>query len=312
MTVVPYRLVVQNGGVAYQNATFNTIGFQIIVDAGGVFGSSSGLILSPGLPNFVTSLKNSGTVVLNGSITNGIAISSAGLFCLNGSYENVIGTGGCVNNICNRYMDTPTDYFTDGSYATAGDATACMSTTTLPVELIAFDLSLNGGEVEITWVTGSEINNDYFEVLVSDDGVNWETLAVVNGAGNSFDVNSYSVVDDSEFAFDKKYFKLKQVDFDGKVNYSKTKVISLEQQAFIERAYDDGQYLHVFYSGQSLGLELSLYDVNAKSIKLGGVFYLGGNTNHLMVEKKEITSPGIYFIQLKDGSKSHPFKLIIK
>ncbi len=54
-----------------------------------------------------------------------------------------------------------------------------------PIELISFDAKLNGGEVELHWVTASEINNDYFTIERSKDVLVWDEINNVNGAGNS-------------------------------------------------------------------------------------------------------------------------------
>ena len=88
----------------------------------------------------------------------------------------------------------------------------------MPVELIAFDATKESNYVQLDWVTASELNNDYFEILKSDNGVHFESIGRVAGVGTSQQSNRYSFTD-----FDTKssnYYKLKQVDYDGISTYS--------------------------------------------------------------------------------------------
>jgi hypothetical protein len=98
---------------------------------------------------------------------------------------------------------------------------------TLPVELILFSASKYEGDINVSWVTGSEINNDYFEVLGSSDGVTWEVLGLVQGAGNSFNVTEYEFVHQETEEQSIKYVRLKQVDFEGHLVLYK--IVALER-----------------------------------------------------------------------------------
>lgn len=93
----------------------------------------------------------------------------------------------------------------------------------LPVDLIKFQGRDIEGETHLNWITGSEVNNDYFKIQASNDGLKWETLRIVDGAGNSFSKLHY----DENLGADKnRYYRLKQVDFNGSFEYSKVIYIS--------------------------------------------------------------------------------------
>jgi hypothetical protein len=93
--------------------------------------------------------------------------------------------------------------------------------STLPVEYLNLGAERFSNHVEISWITGSEINNSHFELERSLDGVNFEAIAYIKGAGNSSQSLSYSWAD--EHAPDElHYYRIRQVDFDGKSSYSKT------------------------------------------------------------------------------------------
>ena len=95
----------------------------------------------------------------------------------------------------------------------------------LPVDLISFsgETCENMPCVTLNWKTGSELNNDYFSTERSTDAENWETIGTVKGAGNSSTTKSYEFVDESITQVQNLglqiYYRLKQVDYDGKFEY---------------------------------------------------------------------------------------------
>ncbi len=95
---------------------------------------------------------------------------------------------------------------------------------TLPVSLVSFDARLITRTTEITWETASEKNNDYFIVERSQNGIDWEFLDKLEGVGNSSELQSYSTYDSHPFS-GVGYYRLKQVDFDGKSTYSDIKSV---------------------------------------------------------------------------------------
>ncbi|MBT6234780.1 MAG: hypothetical protein HOI49_01650 [Bacteroidetes bacterium] len=99
--------------------------------------------------------------------------------------------------------------------------------TALPVDLVSFGGEVKNNIAELKWVTASEVNNSHFEILKSKDGMYFEQIGSVSGAGttNSYTDYAYSNV----MTGTKEYYQLKQVDFDGKFEYSN--VISLGESA---------------------------------------------------------------------------------
>ncbi len=90
----------------------------------------------------------------------------------------------------------------------------------LPVELHFFTATLNEHEeVELHWSTLSEINNDFFLIERSSDGIHWQSLFQQMGMKNSYTENFYSYIDYHPLN-NQSYYRLKQVDLDGKFAYS--------------------------------------------------------------------------------------------
>lgn len=99
-----------------------------------------------------------------------------------------------------------------------------------PVTLTSFSARNKGNGVSIDWSTSQELNNNYFQVERSADGsTNWSVIATVIGAGNSQVVRNYNSYDASPLA-GVNYYRLKQVDTDGKHAYSNTVAVKMDLQ----------------------------------------------------------------------------------
>ncbi|HEY9082901.1 MAG TPA: T9SS type A sorting domain-containing protein [Vicingaceae bacterium] len=124
---------------------------------------------------------------------------------------------------------------TDGAYVAfdaEGNPTyendGCTPTALLPIELVEFSGEIyDDNSNMLKWVTLTEINNDYFTLERSADAINFETIAIVTGSGNSSIILNYNFID----VFPKEqistyYYRLKQTDFDGKSEYFNMVAIS--------------------------------------------------------------------------------------
>jgi len=86
----------------------------------------------------------------------------------------------------------------------------------LPVELISFNASCISNETKLEWQTASEHNTIHFVVERSLDGMVWEKLGEFAAAGNSTSILNYSFIDTALVARALTYYRLVQIDIDGK------------------------------------------------------------------------------------------------
>ncbi len=86
--------------------------------------------------------------------------------------------------------------------------------TPLPVQLTSFSGNCADNQHIISWQTASEINNDYFLIEKSFDAVYYDLVEYVKGAGNSNQALDYQISENN--AFRSAYYRLTQLDFDGK------------------------------------------------------------------------------------------------
>lgn len=95
--------------------------------------------------------------------------------------------------------------------------TACL--TPLPINLISFSGEKRGNAINLQWQTTSEINNDYFIVEHSTNGDIFSSIGKIQGNETNFYINEYHFVHKYPSS-GLIYYRLKQIDFDGKHSYS--------------------------------------------------------------------------------------------
>ena len=169
----------------------------------------------------------------------------------------------------------------------------------LPIELTKFNATQTDKfQSTLTWQTASESNNQGFQIEKSLDGSVFKNIGFVKGVGNSNVSKDYDFRDND---FSKSaYFRLKQVDFDGKYSYSAT--------VYVEKSHA-GKVKTLIYPNPSIG---KFYVDHATDFKNITVFSLTGqavfNQNINDSERTEIDisnlSTGLYFVRLSDN-KGH-------
>jgi len=97
----------------------------------------------------------------------------------------------------------------------------------LPVKLTSFTVSLVRETAELQWKTASEVNNAGFEIERSEDTNKWENIGFVSGAGTTLATKEYTYTDPKPLV-GKSYYRLKQLDTDGKFSYSF--ILSIDRQ----------------------------------------------------------------------------------
>jgi endonuclease I len=129
--------------------------------------------------------------------------------------------------------DAHTQHSSTATQGAANDAAqTTYVTSVLPVELVFFTGSVNRGMVTLRWETATEVNNHGFEVerKAIDNGKltveNWKRLGFVEGNGTTNIVHEYSYTDRTVSAGTYAY-RLKQIDRDGKFEYSSEIVVTM-------------------------------------------------------------------------------------
>jgi len=178
----------------------------------------------------------------------------------------------------------------------------------LPVEMYSFSASLIDNAIQLNWATETEVSNYGFQVQRSASNVQsfeWRNIGFVEGHGNSNSPKEYSFVD-RNVTGGKYSYRLKQIDNDGKFEYSK--VIEIDAGTPIE--YELSQnYPNPFNPSTTIRFTIP----EKGNVKLMIFNILGEEVATLLNEAKEAgvhtinfsaaeLKSGIYFYKLESGN----------
>ena len=184
--------------------------------------------------------------------------------------------------------------------------TATISCVPLPVKLLSFDAKYDAEKkvVNLDWVTETEINNDYFAIERSLDGIIFEQIGVVKGAGNSSFTRSYYLIDTEPYPGEINYYRLRQVDFDGNFEYSTISAVVINDplskfSIYPNPANESATIL--FHTTSNTNYRLNIYDYTAKLINSYN-FKSEKGKNQIHLDLKEF-SKGVYFVNLQGNGE---------
>ena len=177
----------------------------------------------------------------------------------------------------------------------------------LPVELVSFTGACEKGIISLSWQTASEFNSSHFDVEKSRDGENWQLLSTIPSAGTSNELITYQSTDQNGTE-GNNYFRLRQVDNDGKeklydpINVSCSEVTTGYFSSFPNPS---GNSFQVILNNKELigTCKFHIVDATGKVIENRELEVKDGI--NMYVINQELT-PGIYFLNISNGSKSTP------
>ena len=173
----------------------------------------------------------------------------------------------------------------------------------LPVELTSFNAIVKGKNVELVWNTATEVNNYGFEIEKNVSG-SWNKIGFVEGNGTTNAPKSYNYIDAN--ATGTVSYRLKQIDRDGKFEYSKTveatvaaiKTFGLDQN--YPNPFNPATVINYQLPMNSL-VTLKVYDALGREVRMlvnetkkAGTYSATFNGSKL--------SCGIYFYTLRAGN----------
>jgi hypothetical protein len=171
----------------------------------------------------------------------------------------------------------------------------------LPVSLINFNAYPVLNHVEIVWTTATEINNDFFTIERSKDGINFEPIMQVEGAGNSNQVLNYKETDSQPYE-GVSYYRLKQTDFDGQFSYSEIRVVNFNTGTIGQSLmiYPNPAIHQLFISLPPMEQQTAIEVLNALGQQVLQLQSINNSSERtLIVLPLDELSKGVYFIRIE-------------
>ncbi len=174
----------------------------------------------------------------------------------------------------------------------------------LPIKLSSFNAELKSdNSVGLKWVSSLELSSFKYVVQKSNDGLNFSDIGNVAAAGNSNRPLSYSFLDPN-FVSGASYFRLKQVDIDGKVEYSKVVYVNNKSTTGIITKVSPNPFVS---DVQLIGISSS--ELNSRNVQVYNSFgqrinYRINGSNSIEIDAS--AARGVYILKVK----AQTFKLI--
>lgn len=318
------NLVMQGGANSFSNACGESS-----VNVGGEFRIDAGSMNNSGTINTVNFRVNSGgpinffegaQLIVSGSmqannVTNSMRYIGSAAECALFQLNSISNWNNDLTPDSEIYYCGPAASSKPGS-ATIGCGCASSVTNcnpTLPVEFGLFTgLDVNG-VVELNWLTVSEVNNSHFEILKSVDGIKWSYIGSVSGQGNSESPTEYYFPDELPFS-GVNYYRIRQVDFDGKFSYSN--IISLNRDAsFSLHVFPNptfnGEVNIKFHNNEREETLLLLIDALGRELFSKVIVHESESEFFALHEEVDLKS-GVYFILASNNEKLHQHKLVVR
>jgi hypothetical protein len=179
--------------------------------------------------------------------------------------------------------------------------------STLPVNFTSFYIGKSGENIQLNWSTDKEIDNSHFDVEKSFDGLDWQKIAIVLGSGISDNIHNYSY-NDKISTSPVVYYRLRQVDIDGRSIYSSIKMIRINEAVSAARIYGSDKNV-VIDLNTSIKNNLTVSVINANGQVVRKETF--NNPSYRVKINLQNASTGAYVVQVSDNKGWTEVKKVI-
>jgi len=178
--------------------------------------------------------------------------------------------------------------------------------STMPVSLINFNAVMEQSDALLSWSTASELNNSYFAIERSSDGLSFTTIGTVAGSGTSSEIKNYQFRDLNPLE-GTSYYRLQQYDFDGSSKYSNTIDLNSTQLKVIVAPNPFENEITISVSPCVNDMYVKVIDVTGRTVFEENNFTCGSS-----IKLQDNLSTGIYFVNILSNNKLYVTKMIKK
>ncbi len=180
----------------------------------------------------------------------------------------------------------------------------------LPVTLTGFNGKYSNGVSILDWQTSQEINSDHFELFKSNDGQDFKSIAIIKSAGFSSAAKNYSYQDNSPNTGKYVYYRLKQIDQNGKYTFSSIVKLSIGVNAAAV-VYPNpfvNDFTVSFSATKTATATLKLQNSTGQLMFLKTINVNKGN-NSILINNLPSIKSGIYYMSVSNDELNFNSKL---
>ncbi|OUJ73751.1 hypothetical protein BXP70_12290 [Hymenobacter crusticola] len=198
-------------------------------------------------------------------------------------------------------QDTRFNFVTKGQVPGNGFFVLSQQRAPLPVALISFTAARQGSDAILTWATAQEENNAGFDVQVSTNGESFRTLTTITpNSPNSTVGSTYKYADQELGKNGIRYYRLRQVDVDGKESFYGPQAVEFGDAAVAFSAAPNPFTSEVMLTAQTSvagAATIRLTDINGRTVREQALSIDKG-VSTLPVSNLDGLKGGMYFMQL--------------
>jgi hypothetical protein len=192
------------------------------------------------------------------------------------------------------------------SYWTVGDANA-----PLPVELVSFTAVKKDKIALLTWTTAMEKDSKGFEIEVSINQQEFRKIGFVE-SNNGTSTQHYTFTDSESSKAGMRYYRLKQVDFDGTATYSEIKAVNFNNFGLNVNVYPNpfSNEVNLTLNAETAkDATVTLTDLTGKTVLTKQIKVEKG-ANQLKLETESNLPSGTYMLTVQMGTERFTAKLL--
>jgi hypothetical protein len=184
--------------------------------------------------------------------------------------------------------------------------------TPFPVEMTPLKAEAMPGTIRLSWETASETNNRGFEIERGTNENEFVKIGWQDGAGNSSSLKAYTYDDRDVQAGVKYYYRLRQVDFDGRAGYSNVAAAQLlddikDLGLSVYPNPTDGAFVLSVVSPSERKLTIEVYDMVGRRVAQTTTLAPAGKSEAPL--SLSGAAAGAYQLKVIDGEKTHVLRI---
>lgn len=295
-----------------------TVNFQNLTAAPIPIGAIRVVVTLNSFVNYVSLQPNSTFSVTASSATGVSLVNTVAIIPANGNIAidlNVIAVATTAGNVilqADIEVANPLLIQENTPGNNASNVQTSVGTSALPVTISSFTAKAVNKHAVLEWATSMEKNNAFFEVQHSTNARDFEVLGKVAGHGTTFEAHQYRFTQEYPDQSAVHYYRLRQVDTDGKFEYSFIRSLTFDGYVGIElklatNPVTNGMIkAYVDYGDENLSNQanLTLVDFSGRTVSKQDV-RLDKGRNTVLFQGVSLRT-GIYVISLQNSSLTQP------